>query len=264
MKNILLLFMLNFISFLGNTQDNFLEKLMETQPQHFENILKNKGKYEVQIFFTQINRNHKNKPSFKTYSYQADANHYFYPASTVKLPACLLALEKINKLNIKGLSKESAMITKTDFEKQTSVSTDSTSQNGLPSIAHYIKKILMVSDNDAFNRLYEFIGQKDFNESLWKKGYTNTRIMHRLQIALSVEQNKHTNPIEFYNGNALLYSQKGQYNELNFFPKEPIKKGIGYFGPDEKLVNEPFDFILKNKFALIDQHTLLKSLIFPE
>jgi len=38
----------------------------------------------------------------------------------------------------------------------------------LPSIAQYIKKIFLVSDNDAFNRLYEFLGQHYLNERLWE------------------------------------------------------------------------------------------------
>lgn len=250
-------------SFMINAQDNFLKNLMQTQAEKFAKILGNQEKYEVQILYTQIDRNKNNKPSFKTFSYEVDANHYFYPASTVKLPACLLALEKINELQIKGLKKGSTMHTLADYEKQTEVKIDSTAEGFTPSIAHYIKKILLVSDNDAFNRLYEFVGQKDFNKKLWQKGLKDTRIVHRLQTSMNAEQNKHTNPIEFYNSNSLIYSQKGMYNDENFFPSSQIKKGIGYIGSDGNLVKEPLDFTQKNKFALSDQHQLLKSLIFP-
>jgi Beta-lactamase enzyme family len=263
MKKIIALISLNIFALKGYAQEDFLKKLMESKPEQFSDILQNQQKYEVQILYTQINRDKNNKPSFKTFSYEVNADRYFYPASTVKLPASLLALEKINKLNIKGLIKESTMITLADFEKQTEVKVDSTAENGLPSIAHYIKKILMVSDNDAFNRLYEFVGQKAFNESMWKKGYSDTRIVHRLQIPLSIEQNKHTNPIKFYNKNEVIYAQNGQYNAENYFPKVPIKKGIGYMDANDKLINEPLDFTLKNKFGLADQHNLMKALIFP-
>jgi hypothetical protein len=261
MKKILTLFSLHLFVFNSYSQVDFLKNLIESRPEQFADILQNQQKYEVQILYTQVNRDKKNKPSFKTYGYEVNANRYFYPASTVKLPASLLALEKINKLNIKGLTKESTMITLTDFEKQTEVKTDSTAENGLPSIAHYIKKILMISDNDAFNRLYEFVGQKAFNETMWKKGYSDTRIVHRLQIPLSIEQNKHTNPIKFYNQNEVIYEQNSQYNAENYFPKVPIKKGIGYMDANDKLINEPLDFTLKNKFGLADQHNLMKALI---
>jgi hypothetical protein len=264
MKIILLLFCQIFTIVMVSAQDNFLEKLMQTKPQLFDDILKNKEKYEVQIMYTQINRNAKNKPSFKTFTYNLDANHYFYPASTVKLPACLLALEKLNKLGIKGLNSKSAMITKANFEKQTEVKVDSSSKNNLPSIENYIKKILLVSDNDAFNRLYEFIGQKDFNLNLKKKGFLNTSIVHRLEAGMNLEQNKHTNPIDFFEGDKLVYKQEGQINNLDFYSKVAIKKGIGYYGANDELINEPLDFTFKNKFALADQHHLLKTLLFPE
>ena len=202
-------------------------------------------------------------PSFKTFGFDVNASNYFYPASTVKLPACILALEKLNNLNIKGLAKENTMRTLVGFEKQTSVTSDSSSQNMQPSIAHYIKKILLVSDNDAFNRLYEFLGQKYFNEKLNEKGLKNTKIVHRLQTSMNAEQNKYTNPIDFFDKTGLIYHQKEQYNSENLFPEEAIFKGKGYLDSKGELVNSPFEFTQKNKFALADQHQVLKALIFP-
>jgi Beta-lactamase enzyme family len=259
------LFLLFFVvNFMANGQTDLLRELMESKPEYFGEILKNQSKYEVQILYTQIDRDKKNRPYFTSFAYEVDANQYFYPASTVKLPASILALEKINQLKIKGLTKESAMITGTNYEKQTEVISDSTADNGKPSIAHYIKKILMVSDNDAYNRLYEFLGQKDFNEAMWKKGFLNSRFVHRLEVGMNAEQNKHTNPIRFYNGQSIVYQQDSKYNLENYFPKEGIKKGVGYIDADDKLVNEGFDFTKKNKFALADQHLFLQRLLFPK
>ncbi|GIT57284.1 MAG: hypothetical protein Ct9H300mP18_07130 [Candidatus Neomarinimicrobiota bacterium] len=44
-----------------------------------------------------------------------------------------------------------------------SVYNDTSSETGNASIAHYIKKIFVVSDDNAFNRIYEFLGQDYFN-----------------------------------------------------------------------------------------------------
>ena len=65
-------------------------------------------------------------------------NKYFlaFPASTVKLPLVLLALEKLNSLNIKGLDKFTPFFHDSVYSGQRSVRKDSTSENGLPSIAH--------------------------------------------------------------------------------------------------------------------------------
>jgi hypothetical protein len=238
----------------------FLEKLLKKHSAHLANVLDNPDKYEVQILYTKIDRNKKNEPHFTTYGYHVNNAKYFYPASTVKLPAVLLALEKLNKL---GIDKYTPMITGADRPEQTAVTVDTTAENKLPSVAHYAKKILLASDNDAFNRLYEFIGQKDFNDSLHAKGYRDVRISHRLESPMGTENNRYTNPIRFENDGKLVYEQPGKYSDQKFISPEPIKRGKGYM-KNGTLVDEPFDFSEKNYFALEDQHRLLKALFFPE
>src|SRR5213075_1326575 len=107
---------------------------------------------------------------------------YFYPASTVKFPVCLLALQRLNELKEKGIDKNTTMITETGTELQTAVYNDPSTPDGRPNIGQYIKKVLMVSDNDAFNRLYEFLGQEYINDELHKKGYSSAQILHHLDI----------------------------------------------------------------------------------
>jgi hypothetical protein len=262
-KTIIGLFLfMSFATFSQNTDQVFLKNLLQQYPQYFDNILKNQDKYETQILYTQIDRDVRNKPSFKTFGYEVNRNRYFYPASTVKLPASLLALEKLNALKIKGLTRQTTMLTDATYDGHTPARTDSTAANGLPSIEHYIKKILMVSDNDAYNRLYEFLGQQYFNDALWQKGY-NQRIIHRLQTGNTYEQNRRTNPIQFVDGSKVIYSQDMVVNDKDLRPTQKTTKGLGYYQKG-KLVNEPFDFSEKNIFALEDQHKMLRAILFPE
>ncbi|MFN4146465.1 MAG: serine hydrolase [Runella sp.] len=245
-------------------QQNLLDSLLHSKPEHFAAILKEGNPYEVQILYTQINRDRKNRPHFTTYTFGHDPSRYFYPASTVKFPSVLLAFEKLNDLSIKGLDKYAVMLTDSAFERQTAVKSDPTSPTGLPSIAHYAKKILLVSDNDAYNRLYEWIGQGAFNRQLHQKGYTQTRILHRLSYPMTPEQNRHTNPIRFYRDNQLIYSQPPAYNPVSLVPTAAIKKGKGYLNAEDKLIEEPFDFTAKNFFPLLEQQAMLKAVLFPE
>ncbi|MCF2498870.1 serine hydrolase [Dyadobacter chenhuakuii] len=240
--------------------DNFIEKLLKKHPERFAELLKDPDKYQIQILYTKIDRNRKNEPHFTTHRYQVDNSKYFYPASTVKLPAVALAFEKLNKL---GIDKDTPMFTGAERPEQTAVKSDSTSENKLPSVAHYAKKILLVSDNDAFNRLYEFIGQEQFNDSLHKKGFTNVRITHRLDSPIGPENNRYTNPIRFEKDGKVVFEQPAKYAAKEMKPPTPILIGKGYM-KDNVLVNEPFDFSTKNYFALEDQHRLLKTLFFPE
>ena len=258
-----ILLMNTIISKAQKINTDFLPNLLATKPEQFKELLDNPEKYRLQILYTQIDRDKNNRPKFTSYGYRINNTEYFYPASTVKFPASALALEKINNLNIKGLTKETTMLTGAEYERHTPVTKDSTSENGMPSVAHYIKKILMVSDNDAFNRLYEFLGQDSFNDALHQKGYENTRIFHRLQVGMNKEQNRRTNPIKFVSGNEVLYQQSMVTSEKNYSSATPIGIGKGYMQGDS-VVNTPFDFKDRNFYPLLDQQAILKAIIFPE
>ena len=147
-------------------QKNLLLKLMKSRPAAFQQLLDEPDKYDIQIIYTQIDRDEQGTPHFKQHSFQLDKNQYYYPASMVKMPIAFMALEKLNKLKIKGLDKNSVMMNGAASPPQTAAETDSTAANGLPSLAHYVKKIFLVSDNDASNRLYEFVGQQALNVGL--------------------------------------------------------------------------------------------------
>ncbi len=243
----------------------YLEKLLQSHPDLFQNILRHPTKNEVQILYTQIDRDKSNRPHFRSYSYRLNPNWYFYPASTVKLPTAILALEKINELNIAGLSKDTPLRIDSAFEKQTKVLVDESAANGLPSVAQYVKKILLTSDNDAQNRLFEFIGRAELNRKLKKYGTQYSRIVNRLAIGDKGIWAKHTNPITFYSGENSIYKQEAQFDPKDY----PIKlantlQGKGYMNDKEELVHEPWSFEGLNAYALEDQQLILKKLLFPE
>ena len=236
---------------------------MSKHQKEFADILKNKDSLNVQIIYTQINRNENNILSFTNYSYNLNPKNYFYPASTVKMPIALLALEKLHELNIPGVDKNTTMITDSNSSRQQIVYTQPLAKDSRPTIANYIKQIFLVSDNDAFNRLYEFLGQEYILNKLKEKGYPDAVIRHRLNIFLTNEQNKTTNPIAFYDtaGN-VLYRQPAQYNQKDFSSLN-VKLGKGYYKGNE-LIYEPFDFSNKNRVYLQDLHDILQSIVFSE
>lgn len=246
-----------------NPPDTFIASLLAKYPQYFDDIVKKREDLKVQIIYTSIDRKKKNKIKFTDHFYHADSTDYFYPASTVKLPIAILALQRLNELKIPGLDKYSVMITGAEGEKQTPVLNDSSSANGTASIAHYIKKILLVSDNDAFNRLYEFLGQEYINNTLHKMGYSSAQIIHRLNIFLSEQENRYTNPVSFYDAEGkLLYAKPAEKSQFVYTSRN-TKMGKGFYRGDE-LVNEPFDFSKKNRLSLQDLHSIVRAVMFPE
>lgn len=243
--------------------DGSLEGLLRAQPERFAVVLADPEKYRVQIAYTQINRDDENIPSFKTFTYHVDKDNYFYPASTVKLPMVALALEKLKRLDVAGLDRNTTMLTGSAADYQSEAKVDATAPDGLPSVANYARKILLVSDNDAFNRLYEFVGQEAINESLHNMGYDQTRIVHRLEISLSKDQNRWTNPIDFVAGDKMVYQQQDQRTSINFYPEQPELLGVAEMVNGERL-NRAKDFSEKNAYPLLDQHHVVTSLMFPD
>jgi hypothetical protein len=226
-------------------------------------ILNTPDSFQYQIVYTQINRDRDNNPHFKNFYLHVDSNQYFNPASTVKLPVALLALEKLNELQVQGLDMNTTMLTDSAYSKQEKVYTDSTAQNNLPSVAQYIKRIFLISDNDAYNRLYEFVGQQTINEKLWQKGYTGTRITRRF-VQMNEEENRHTNPIRFMQNDSLIYSQPPVYSNIQFDFSKKHLAGNGYYDNDSNLIMQPKDFTRHNLFSLEDMQRMLQAVLFPE
>lgn len=247
---------------LTNPEDAFFLEIFKKYPGVFDSVLAHLAENKVQIIYTQINRDKKNNPLLKQYYFNRQGAKYHYPASTVKLPLALLALEKLQKLNSLGIDKYSTIITDAEFSGQTPQFNEPNSPDGKPTIANYIKQLLMVSDNNAAIRLYEFLGQKYINDQLKQKGFKGTQILHRLDRVLSEDENRHTNPVKFLDSvGKILYAQPMQYN------KEPYEKRNDFIGQayysSGQLVNRPMSFSAKNRFPLQELATVLQSIVFP-
>lgn len=240
-----------------------LEEFLKSQSGPIGQVMKDPQQYRLQVIYTQIDRDERNRPSFTSFGYRVDAGEYFYPASTVKLPTALIALEKLNTLAIAGLDRDTPMLTAASADYQGAALSDHSSPHGMPSVAHYTRKILLVSDNDAFNRLYEFVGQQPLNEALHAKGLVGTRIMHRLELTLDTEQNRHTNPIVFAGDDGIVYEQAAQYSQRDYTVDAPVLLGSAEIVDGQRL-ERPKDFAGKNAFPLQDQHDVIKALMFPE
>lgn len=261
MPKYLFLFLISMSTF-AQKPANLLEQLLLSNPDKFKKLTDNPEKYRLQILYTQIDRDAKNKPTLTTYAYRSDSNEYFYPASTVKLAASVLALEKLNALK---MDKSATFQTLKNRPSQLEITTDSSAKSGLPSVEHYIKKILLVSDNEAYNRLYEFLGQRPFNETMRNKGFHGVRLTHRLQTPLPRLENQYTNPIQFLDRSGkIIYQQSEAFNDKPYSASKPILLGKGTMNDAGVVEDKPLDFSLKNAYPLQAQHEFLKRLLLPE
>ncbi len=244
--------------------DNWLQALLaRSKDSLMQEVLKHPEVYRYQIIYTQINRDRKNRPSFTNYYYHFDSLQYFNPASTVKLPLAFLSLEKLNQLKDKGIDKNTILQYDSSFSRQLALYKDSTAENGKPSIAQFIRKAFLISDNDAYTRMYEFVGQQEINRRLHGMGYPDLRITRRF-MRMSPEENRHTNQVQFLQPDgSVIYSQPPAYNTDSFDFSHINKMGIAYYNADDSLVHEPIDFTKANNMTVYHLQQLLQSVLFP-
>ena len=229
----------------ANKATNPLDLVLASENIKIKRVIDSLDQYEVQIKFTQINR-HNDSIIFKDYDFQVDDNNYFYPASTVKFPIAVMAMEKLNQLD--SINKDTRFYIEGDTV-ETTFATD-------------VSKIFAVSDNQANNRLLEFLGQDAINKNLKQRGIYPVRISHRLSIENADEIT--TKPVIIYLNDSTTSTLEGS---INTSPKplkiNKIEKGIGYIINDS-IMQEPFSFALKNYYPISAQHAVLKRIIIPE
>ena len=244
--------------------DSLLVALMKQNPNNFDALLADPGQYRIQILYTQINRDKNNTPHFKEYSYRLNANEYFYPASTVKFPLSVLALEKLNNLKITGLNKASTAIYDSVTARQETIYNNPYAIVGRQTIEQAIKEVLVVSDNNAANRLYEFLGQEYIHSQLANRGYPEVYIRNRLELGRTPLENRQTQSVQFYDANnKLIYTQPAQ-NNTSKLPYYNVLIGNGYLNGQDSLINAPLNFSEKNRISLSDLHHIMQSVIFPD
>ncbi len=239
------------------------EILQESKEPIIKKVLSDLNSYEVQILFTRIHRDSLGLPKFERHTFQENSKQYFYPASTVKLPVAILALQKIRKLQSQGIPIKADTPFTVLYSENVIKKTDSTHPKNKLTIAHLIKKIFLVSDNMAFNYLFDFIGRDDANKAIHNIGITNFNLSHKFSDSV----NKNSTP------RFIFFNQKGDtlYNQAPIISNQKIKnthldgvlKGKGYV-KDGTVIEEPMDFSEKNYASIVALNQILERIIFPK
>lgn len=221
-----------------------LEKTLWSAHPAMLKVLHDPKLFEVQIAYTQIDRDASGNIILNDFEFSNNSENYFYPASTVKLPMAVLALEFIN--------------TQSEVSGNTPYSTPRDSLEH--SVNDDVRQIFAVSDNEAYNRLYELLGKDYVNGRMKNLGIPNFRLAHRLAT-------EHSDALVrshlFFNieGDTILFG--GGTDTLSTpLTLKYVKKGKGYM-KEGHLVNESMDFSMKNYFPLNAQHEFMKRIFFP-
>jgi|GEM_PF-949636 len=205
---------------------------------------------------------------------------YFYPASTVKLYAAIAAYEQMNAMARMypdaDLSEKTPLRIHPLFEGETVREIDPTRERsafpfGDPpiTIEHEAHKIFVISDNDAFNTLYDFVGQRDLNRRVRSWGTQATMVLHRLSVGWTEEENRLAPMIDLglSPGSPQIGERRSTLEHFGtdtmWMSEVSMTLGTGFIRSGE-LVQEPFDFNGKNFTLLKDLQFVLAKLLFPK
>lgn len=232
--------------FIENSYAQSLRSILKNSESELINyVYKNKEKFEVQIILTELKKR-KNGFTIHKKKFNVDKKNYFYPASSIKLPIALLTIEKINEnpnLNINSEFSIKGDSIITTFKKE-------------------ITDLFIISSNESYNRLFEFLGQDYINKKLKQKGFKDFSIYHRLSTKES--DNLKTKEINFYRHGEINQIQKSINNKpLTKLNLKNLNKGIGFI-LDNELQDKSMDFSRKNYFSIEELNNILICLFFPE
>lgn len=226
----------------------------------FGPVMEDPKGHRVQVLYAPLSRGSNGAASVKKFRYRVDKKEYFYPASTVKLPLAALALERLGALA--GADRTAVLLTGAASPEQSAVSYDGFGDGALPTVARYIEKIALVSDNDAYNRLYEWLGPEAVEARMAALGYEGVRIRHRLSVSLSSEAMQRLNPVRLLARGARQWTWGPRLARPSpAGPRLPLGQGEqlgGRFIPGPKAFDE------KNAFPLEAQLSFLQGLYLPE
>ncbi len=190
---------------------------------------------------------------------------YFYPASTVKLFAAASALELLGQTEGVDAASPMAIWPLGDAQGEPERLDESNREGGAITPAHEIRKLFVVSDNRAFNRLYDLVGHERLNTSARAAGLDGVVINHRLAIARTAEENRTAPRIELggSGGGSVAFPPRVS-------PLRPDNSGVPALEVGEaELVggerqDRPKSFLHSNRAELLDLQNALVSIVRPD
>ena len=245
-----------------------LEKVLRSSSEALAAVLDHAEEHRVQILLGEVVHGPDGRVRLER-STLGDLSQYFYPASSIKLaapPVALLQLNRWNREHGTSFGLETQLTFLPLFEDEERESEDpSHLDGGLITVGHEIRKLHLVSDNQAFNRLFELVGYEALNKELHAAGFRTARVLHRLAESRGIEGNRRSPSILMRSrlGEERTIPERSSELELDNQGVAGVSVGRAFLGRDG-LIDGPHSFVHKNRIHLQDLQDLLVEVVRPE
>lgn len=250
-----------------SSQQKVLDSLIGQLPEASRQIIQNPI-YRFQMIYTKIEYLSDNRIQFTDYYYQYSDTLYHYPASMVKLPASVVAMKKIESFHNDSIHLDSPLLMDSLF-CQPALVQDTVGLPAYPHLRKWIKRMMLISDNEAYTHTYDFINCKTFHQWLKEWHFDKAKISHKF-ISKCVNDSTFYTPTVY-----ILNAQKDtifvQYQDSAcHFDRNDKNYFVGYIIQKKKkgkrIIRQkvPKSFAHHNDWPLDYSHQLVKYLIFDE
>jgi len=248
-------------------EDMWLRDLLAAHPKKFGALLDDPARYRLQILVTVIPPKGSEGAAMVEHRYRVDAE-YVYPASAIKTFAAVGALRVLEELRARGhrVGLDTPLAFCEGATKHCIAEDISNRDSGMITVGHEIRKMQLVSNNVAFNRLYELVGHQQINEMMWSLGFSSVRIQHRMYGVQDPLVQRTTPRVELRPRRGKAVELPARVSELPMpdIGYDELRLGIAYIDEDGQRVDEPLDFSTKNYVSIRDLHRLTLAIARPE
>lgn len=230
-------------------------------------VLEKAEQHRVQVLLATVGTDPKGRPVLARRGYRVDAE-YFYPASSIKFLAAIAALEDLDERRAKEprIGEDTPLVFHPLFEGEAIEDADPTHlSGGAITLRHEVRKLFLVSDNAAFNRLYEYIGQQGLAKRLERAGLESARVVHRLSEPRSEDDDRRAPRVDFVltDGSRVTIPERTSKLRITDLRATGAQVGTSYV-EGTKRIEGPMSFARKNSILLVELQEALAKLVRPD
>lgn len=241
---------------------------LQRSPGIIRTVLQTASDLRVQILIAEVvERRGDRAPRLRRFGYRVDAE-YFYPASAIKLCAAVAALQTLDELERQhpgtDLLEAPLEIAPLLPGEEPQVADPTHLEGGRITVGHEIRKLCLVSDNPAFNRLFDLVGHEALNRRMHALGLGSAVLNHRLSEPRALPDSRMSAAVQLHprHGPPIsLPARTSRWELTNAAPALRVGRAVQQ---GDRLVPGPMDFTRRNGMSLRHLQDLLVHVCRPD
>lgn len=263
-------------------EDGWIEGTLRELPE-FESsvaarVLQSPEELRLQILVAEIDDSNASAPRLRRHGYRV-GTAYFYPDGAMHLCAAIAAMQQIERLAAAprrpgeepiDLTLDTPLRFEPLADGDPIRELDPTNladgpAKGRITIGHEIRKMLIVSNDEAFDRLYDFVGRDLFNSMMWDAGLASVRARHHMSTPRAEAQSRQF-PEVLIDRTEDAVTRIPRRSVMLPLPPNPMPGllvGSAHMNGNER-VEGPMDFSTWNAISLVNLQDALVKLARPD